>query len=209
MGLRDSGSSKLSLPRVGDVTEPVDELGNAVRDAAAPDFTVLGEMGRGREGTVAYLARDRADGSLVALKVSPGGGHNEYTLDVARQLDSSVPSPPSECPRCRTTARGWNRFCTQCGLNLWSDRSAGERWNKADLLNAVQEATRGAYEILGEMNRSEGGGMVYFARELKTGKIEALRLQQEGGREYSIGLTGVLQRFAGSIASYRPPGGRT
>ena len=120
-----------------------------------------------------------------------------------------MPSPSSECPRCSTTVRGWNRFCTQCGLNLWSDRSAGERWNKADLLNAVQEATRGDYEILGEMDRSEGGGIVYFARELKTGKIEALRLQQDGGREYSIGLTGVLQRFAGSIATYRPPGGRT
>jgi len=209
MGLRDSGSSRLSLPRAGAATEPVDVMWNAVRDAAAPDFTVLGEIGRGRDGTVAYLARDGADGSLVALKVSPGGGHNEYVLDVARQLDPTVPSPSSECPRCRTTVRGWNRFCTQCGLNLWSDRSAGERWNKTDLLNAVQEVTRGAYEILGEMDRSEGGGVVYFARELKTGKIEALRLQQEGGREYSVGLTGVLQRFAGSIASYRPLGGRT
>src|SRR2546430_14317989 len=111
MGLRDSGSSKFSLPRVGELTEPVDERWKAVRDAAAPDFTVLGEIGRGRDGTIASLARDRADGSLVALKLSPGGGHNEYTLDVARQLDPSVPSPSSECPRCSTTVRGWNRFC--------------------------------------------------------------------------------------------------
>ncbi len=92
-------------------------------------------------------------------------------------------------------------------MNLWSDRSAGERWNKDDLLNAVQEATRGKFEVLGEMSRSEGG-VVYFARELETGKIEALRLQKEGEGNYSIGLTGVLQRFAGSISTYRPPGVR-
>src|SRR5713226_3537722 len=69
MGLRDSGSSRLNLPRIGERTEPVDELWNAVREAAADDFAVLGEIGRGTDGTVAYLARDRADGRLVALKV--------------------------------------------------------------------------------------------------------------------------------------------
>jgi len=138
--------------------------------------------------------------------VSPGGARNEFVLDVAKQLDGTVPAPPSDCPRCGAAVRGWHRFCTQCGINLWSDRSAGQRWDKADLLKAVQEATRDKYEILGEMDRSEGGGIVYFARELATGKIEALRLQQEAGAEYSIVLTGVLQRFAGSIATYRPPG---
>jgi hypothetical protein len=209
MGLRESGRSRLHLPRVSEVAEPVDDLLAAVTDAAAGDFVVLGHIGRGRDGTVAYLARDVADGTLVALKATPGGGHNEFVLDVARQLDPSVPAPASDCPHCGTALRGWNRFCTHCGANLWSDRTAGERWNKTDLLKAVTEATRGKYEILGEMGRSEGGGIVYFARDLATGRIEALRLQQEGGREYSIGLTGVLQRFAGSIATYRPPGGRS
>ena len=208
MGLRESRRSRVSLPRVGETTEPVDQLWQAVREAATPDFVVLGEIGRGADGTIAYLARERAAGRLVALKASPGGAGGEYVLDVAEQVDPTLPAPLSECPRCSAPLRGWNRFCTQCGVNLWSDRSAGERWDKADLLKAVEEATRGKYEILGEMDRSDGGGVVYFARELGTGKIEALRLQPEGGREYSIGLTGVLQRFAGSIATYRSPGGR-
>jgi hypothetical protein len=206
MGLRASGRSRLHLPQAGELAEPVDELLRAVREAAAGDFDVLGEIGRGRDGTVAYLARDRADAGLVALKVAPSKTGNEYMLDVAKELDATVPAPPSECPGCGAALRGWNRFCTQCGLNLWSDRSAGDRWNKADLLKAVEDATRGKYEIIGEMARSGGNGVVYFARELQTGKIEALRLQQEGEREYSIGLTGVLQRFAGSIATYRPTG---
>jgi len=99
--------------------------------------------------------------------------------------------------------RGWNRFCTQCGVDLWRDRSVGERWAKQDLLEAVKEASLGKFEILGEMTRSEGGGVVYFARDLETGKIEALRLQQDGAGDYSIGLTGVLKRFAEPISNYR------
>ena len=48
-----------------------------------------------------------------------------------------------------------------------------------------------------------GGAVVYFARDLSTGKVEALRLQQDNDREYSIGLTGVLKRFADPISTYR------
>jgi hypothetical protein len=207
VGLRDSGSSRLNLPRADERAKPLDDLLTAVREAASAEFVVLGEMGRGGNGIVAYLARDRADGKLVALKVTPDPrGGNEYTLDVAKQLDASVPAPSSTCPSCGVSLRGWHRFCTQCGINLWSDRSAGEGWNKTDLLKAVEQAVHGKFEILGEMDRAEGGGTVYFARELESGRLEALRLQHEGNREFSIGLTGVLQRFAGSIGTYRPPG---
>ena len=210
MGLRDSGSSRLNLPRSDAPTRPLEDLLHAVREAASAEFVVLGEIGRSANGTVAYLARDRSDGKLVALKVTPDArGGNEYVLDVAQQLDASVPAPPSACPNCGVALRGWHRFCTQCGINLWSDRSAGDGWNKADLLKAVEQAVQGKFEILGEMDRAEGGGTVYFARELETGRLEALRLQHESNREYSIGLTGVLQRFAGSIGTYRPPGGPT
>jgi hypothetical protein len=62
------------------------------------------------------------------------------------------------------------------------------------MLKAVNQATAGKFEILGEMSRAEGGGTVYFARDLATGKIQALRLQQEQGQDYSIGMTRVLER---------------
>src|SRR5207245_4229868 len=63
-----------------------------------------------------------------------------------------------------------------------------------ELLAAVKQATAGKFEILGQMSRAQGGGVVYFAREIATGKVEALRLKQEKDQGYSIGLTNVLQR---------------
>ena len=204
--LRDSGSGRVSLTGGSAATPPRDQLEETVRDTAAGDFEVLGEIGRSADGTVAYLARDRASGSLVALRATPSGTtRNEYLLVVVKRLDDKVPAPPSTCPRCNAALRGWDRFCTACGFNLWSDRSAGRQRGKTELLQAVKEATQGKFEILGEMSSVMGGVVVYFARDLSTGKVEALRLQQDNDREYSIGLTGVLKRFAEPIATYRPP----
>jgi hypothetical protein len=206
--LRDSGSTKVNFRAVGG-PGPRDEVLEAVQDAAKGEYQVFGEIGRSPDGTVAYLARDLVSKKLVALRLTRGvASQNEYLLEVADRLDSSVPSPPSTCARCHAEIRGWLRFCTQCGLNLWSDPQAGGRRTKAVMLEAVQDATQGKFEVLGEMSPSEVQGVVYFARDLETGKIEALRLQQEPGGEFSIGLTGVLQRFAAPLSSYRPGGGR-
>ncbi len=201
MSLRATGSARLSVAMRAPVAEE-DPLLAAVRGAAGGDYAVLGEIGRA-QGTVAYLARDVASGRLVAFRVTPTGAADDYVLDLAGSLDQSVPAPQSTCPVCRTPVRGWARFCTQCGRNLWSDQAAGEQWAKDDLLQAVREATTGKFEILGEMEHAGGKGSVYFARDLTTGKIEALRLEREAGAEYSIGLTGVLQSFAQGIGQRR------
>lgn len=205
--LRQSGSTKLSLKAVPGGAKPDDPLLEAVRSAAADEFTVLGEIGRAPNGVVAYLARDTASQKLIVLRLT-ASVTGEYLLEVVTEIDTSVPAPPTECPRCRAPVRGWGKFCTQCGMNLWSDRTVGARRNKDDLMAAVKDATTGNFEILGEMSRTGGGGVVYFARDLQSGKIEALRLQQEAAGDYSIGLTGVLQRFAQPIAGYKPAPGR-
>jgi hypothetical protein len=206
--LRESGSSRLNLPRV-DAPRQHDDLAAAVREAAVGDYEVLGEIGRAPHGVLAYLARELQGGSLVALRATPNlSAPGEYLLEVATRLDASIPAPPSNCPRCNTALRGWDRFCTQCGFNLWSDRAAGPRRSKQDLLDAVQQATQGKFEILGEMPRAEGDAVVYFARDLATGKVEALRVQREGAQEYSIGLTGVLKHLAGPLSTHRPDKGR-
>src|SRR5439155_26963099 len=96
-------------------------------------------------------------------------------------------------------------FCTACDFYVWSERCGGRQRGKTELLQAVKEATQWKFEILGEMSSVMGGVVVYFARDLSTGKVEALLLQQDNDREYSIGLTGVLKRFAEPIATYRPP----
>ncbi len=135
--------------------------------------------------------RDRHDKKLVALRLTRGPGH-EYLLEVAKQLDGSVPAPAGACPRCSAPLRSWGRFCTQCGFDHWTG-SPGEQ-SAEELLAAVKQATAGKFDILGQMSRARGGGVVYFAREIATGKVEALRLRQERDQGYSIGLTNVLQR---------------
>lgn len=191
--LRDSGSTKFNLDGLGQPGAPGDELLDAVRETAGSEFEVFGEISRGADGTVAYLARDRHDTNLVALRLTRGPG-NEYLLEVAKHLDGSVPAPGTGCPRCGAPLRSWGRFCTQCGLDMWTGPSIGHAGSREEMLEAVKQATAGKFEILGEMSRAEGGGTLYFARDIATGKIEALRLQQEQGQQYSIGLTRVLQR---------------
>jgi hypothetical protein len=172
-----------------------DELLEAVRDTAGDDYEVFGEIARSPDGAVAYLARDLADQSLVALRVEPDPrSRDAYLLEVAKQLDSSVPAPADACPRCAAALRSWGRFCTKCGLDLWTGPAPGHKEADAHVLAAVKEAARGRYEVLGEMHRADGSGFVFFARELQTGRVEALRLRQEAGQQYSIGVTQVLQR---------------
>jgi hypothetical protein len=196
--LRESGSTRLTLSSVAQPTTARDDLLDAVRETAASEYEVFGEIGRSPDGTVAYLARDRHDGKLVALRLSrsarPG---NEYLLEVAKQLDASVPAPSGACPRCGAPLRSWGRFCTQCGYDQWTGSPAGGGLggqSPEELLAAVKQATAGRFEILGQMSRAHGGGVVYFAREIASGKVEALRLRLEGDQGYSIGLTNVLQR---------------
>jgi len=195
--LRDSGSTRFNLDGLGQPGAPGDELLEAVRETAAGEFEVFGEISSGPDGTAAYLARDRHDGKLVALRLSRDPHGTEYLLEVATQLDASVPAPAGACPRCGATLRSWGRFCTRCGFDQWTGsggKGALGGQSADELLAAVKQATAGKFEILGQMSRAQGGGVVYFAREIATGKVEALRLQQDRDQGYSIGLTNVLQR---------------
>src|SRR6266545_4239952 len=201
--LRDSGSTKFNLDSLGQPGAPRDELIEAVRETASNDFEVFGEISRSPDGTVAYLARDHHDKRLVALRLTRGPGH-EYLLELAKHLDGTVPVPGTGCPRCGTPLRSWGRFCTQCGLDMWTGPSLGQAQSKEEVLEAVKQATAGKFEILGEMSRAEGAGSVYFARDIATGKIETLRLRQEQDKNYSIGMTSVLQRALDS-PDRRPP----
>ena len=203
--LREAGQTRVSLSGLTHREETRDSLLEAVREVADSDFEVFGEIGRIMHGAIAYLARDLKTTKLVMLRLTAESeGTNTYGLDVARVLDATIPSPESTCPRCSTPVRSWGRFCTQCGVDLWTDPRAGQPRSKESLLEAVREATRDKYEILGEMPKT-GGGIVYFARDRETGKLEAIRVRGEGRDEYSIGLTGVLRSLADSIAGYRPP----
>ncbi len=198
--LRDNGTAMLNV--VPNPAVSADEAFlRAVQQAAAADFTVLGEIGRGPDGVIMYLARDTQSNMLVALRLQREGHQaNEFTLELARQLDNSMPAPESKCFKCSHAIRGWARFCSYCGADLSGAAASGTAGESDAMLAAVKEAVAGDYEVLGQMSRSEGGGAVYFARDRHTKRIVALRLQRDGeGEEFSVGLTSALKPLAASL----------
>lgn len=193
-----------------------DTLLRAVQKAVAADYEVLGELGRGAQGRIVYLAREAGTRHLVALQLTPADGEpraGEMWLDVLKKLDASVPSGDDKCPRCATALRGWGRFCSQCGADLSGVApGSGQDTSVDQLLAAVKEAAGHRYEVLGQMDRAEGGGVVYFAREKATGHIVALRLQRRaasapGRSQYDLSRTMVLKSVVESMVGEESPPG--
>ena len=188
-----------------------DDLYRAVRATVASDYELLGELGRGDRGTVVYLARELASGSLVALRLDRGvASEADYELTVLPHLDETVPSAGSACPYCGNHVRDWARFCPHCGRDISGESEANSGFNTQQLLEAVRASAADEYEVLGEMPRARGGGRVYFARDLATGAITALRLHREradsGPDQFSLGRTQVLKPLVADMgANYASP----
>jgi len=186
-----------------------DDLYKAVQATVASDYELLGELGRGDRGRVVYLARELASGSLVALRLDRGGASEaEYELTVLPHLDETVPSAGSACPYCGKHVRDWARFCPHCGRDISGEAEAdsGSGFSTAQLLQAVRESAADEYEVLVEMPRARGGGRVYFARDLATGAIIALRLHREkntdsGPDQFSLGRTQVLKPLVADLGA--------
>jgi Sel1 repeat-containing protein len=186
-----------------------DELSRAVREAVAGQYEMLGELGRGRLGSIVYLVRDLETTRLVVLRLDRTQGSEEYELTVVDQLDENIPALDSACPFCERRLDGWGRFCPQCGRDVTGvgGDAATAGYTPDQLLAAVRDAAAGAYEVLGEMARARGGGMVYFARDLATGAIVALRLEADrAGGGFALGRTQVLKPLVESMgAQYASP----
>lgn len=178
-----------------------DELLRAVREAAAAEYDILGEMGRGERGSVVYLAREQSSSRLVALKLRPDGG--EYELSVVRELDASLPAMGTACPSCKAEVSGWGRFCSNCGKDLSGTHLADG--SRQEMLEAVRRIANGEYEVLGEMERPEGGGTVYFAREITSARLVALRVTQtqdsDGTESLVLGVTQIIKPIAASLGA--------
>ena len=209
-----SGTTQLVLPTLEKPGVPRDRFLDAVRKAAAGEFEILGELGRRADGGIAYLAKDLVEPRLVALRLerTPGGPHN-YTLDVLKELDATLPTTGDGCPRCSAPPRGWGRFCPACGLDLSGGSGSRAGLRSGELIQAAREAAGAQYQILGEMKRAEGGGMVYFARERGKQTIVVLRLNEGPSKSYSVDRTAVLTLLtdapegAGGASLSPPPAG--
>ena len=179
-----------------------DRLLRTLQSSLEGQFELFGELGRGDAGRIVYLAREIPSGRLVALQLTPTGtrtvGGEDYWFEILRTLDANVPAIDSNCPSCGKSLGGWGRFCRHCGVDLSGVAATSKPGSSDELLRDVRAVAKGRYDVLGQMDRTEGGGTVYFARELATGKLVALRLQREregnhGTERYSIGVTGVLK----------------
>ncbi len=186
--------------------DPLDQLYAQVRAAVAGTFDILGEMGRSKSGNVVYLARELAGGHLVAMKLSRSKADREFGLEVVRTLDETMPGLENQCPQCKAILADWGRFCTRCGADLSGAGVSPSASETIQLVDAVKQATAGVYEILGKMDRRDSKGAVFFARDLKRGKLVALRLQRDaaaapGQAVYSLGETQVFQPMAAELGA--------
>ena len=201
--LHESGKTIMHLKTSRGPEEPKDELLEGVRQMAAGDYEVFGEIGRGHDSTVVYLARDIQAFKLIALKLSPSLiDPDEYVLDVINELDSTVPSIDNPCHKCGSSLQKWGRFCPKCGVDLYNTDE--QKWTAEELRDAVQEFATDRFEILGEMI-TQGGGRIYFARDIPSGRVEALRLQKKSGDEFSLGFTGILKPVVASVVGTDRP----
>lgn len=203
---RDAVRTAVTLPHEpGSASHGQPTLLDGVKSLCAGEFEVLGVMGRDMRQQVVYLAHDRADRSLVVLKLEPGQTPDEYTLCVVEKLDASIPAPGGSCPSCGISLRGWGRYCHECGADVSGLATGGSAATRAELMAAVVEASRDQFEVLGQMVRADGGGRVYFARDLRSGALTALKLERSQSGEYQLGVTGVLSSLARRVGKDTSP----
>lgn len=185
----------------------MDEFLQRVREVAAGDYEVFGELGRESDADIWYLARDRQTRKLVALRLKRErigvDQKPEYSLDVARELDKSVSIGAGECRQCGANLRRWARFCTQCGADLTEGgKPLTSPQAREQILLAVREAAAVFYDVLGEMPWADGAGTVYFAIEKSSGRLVRLRLRQDAEGS-SLGETRVMMELEERVqASY-------
>lgn len=204
--MADRPSSIFVKPDEGD---PYDQLLAQVRQAAEGVYDVLGEMGRSKSGNVVYLARELETSNLVAMKLSrskSASTGDDFNLEVVKTLDNAVPGLENKCPECKAVLPDFDRFCFRCGADLSGVGHAPSQDEAAQLLEAVRQATVGEYDILGKMDRADGGGAVYFARDLKRQKLVALRLKRDPSGDpnqaaYSIGETQVFRPLVADLGA--------
>jgi hypothetical protein len=156
-----------------------DAVWEALARALSGEYDIVGRIGIGRSGAPVYLARELVTGNLVALRLPPlvaGTEARESGLEIVRQIDASLPEIVASCAHCGAKVRQWARFCTRCGRDISGlDPSAGQ--TRDQLHTLAQRLAAGKYEILGDMTRADGGGLVFFGRQLSTGEIVGLQLE--------------------------------
>src|SRR5262245_5968946 len=167
-----------------------DAVWDALARALTGEYEIVARLGIGSNGAPVYLAREMVTDNLVALRLPPllsGNESQEYGLEVVRQIDSSLPEIETRCSHCGATLRHWSRFCSRCGRDISGVAPSTNGQSRDQLRALARRASSGKYEILGEMTRTDGGGLVYFGRDLRTSQVVGLQLEQ--GPEATLTIT--------------------
>ncbi|MES2521296.1 MAG: PEGA domain-containing protein [Gemmatimonadota bacterium] len=188
------------------MADPSTDLTQRVRDAVAGSYELLGALGADEAGLPLFLARELSSGALVGMTARrERPTDDEYTVEVRRTLGESVSVGSSTCPECKAPLTQLDRFCPNCNVDLSGGMDAEGSPEAAQLLNALALATVGRYEILGRMHSEGLAGTVYFARDIASKAIVALRLRRA---EKSDGVTAeyvVRQTQAFRAQGHVPP----
>lgn len=173
-----------------------DELIRQIEEATEDAYRIVGETGADPL-RLGFLALARETGALVALSLV------DDELRVLGRLDAALPTDGSACASCRAALPVWVDACPSCGARIVGDELPGASTPdaRALLLAEVKGAGAGEYEVLGAMDGALG--TVYFARELRGGRLVALALQAEDEEDDACSLTATW--LAPSDAAPPPP----
>jgi len=161
------------------------QLLDAVREASAQRYELLGELGPSARSVMAYLARQKADRSLAVLLLERDPmssiGEDRYTIAEVTELEDRVPTLGITCDACQAPLVTWAARCGVCG---------GEVVGTPDDPTVVRRLATAYSALLGSMNRP-GGGSVYFARQGDA--LVALRLMATGdtAEPYKLAATPI------------------
>ncbi len=173
--------------------------------ATAQGYDVFGELGRKSDDDVWFLARERGQSALVALRLKleapEGGGPPVRSLEVAKELGSQVAMDEGDCWKCQSRLRSFARFCSRCGADQTKGtKIASSEAERVELLAEVKAAAGAAYEVIGEMSWGGGGGAIYFAIEAASGELVRLRVRQ-GDDGIELGETEVGLSLGGHLTA--------
>jgi hypothetical protein len=184
-----------------------DAVWEALARALAGEYDIVARLGLGSGAAPVYLARESITDTMVALRLPPlvsDSEAREFGIEVVRHIDASLPEIEARCSHCGEVLRQWSRFCAHCGQDVsgMSPSDAGK--TRDGLRQLVADTATGKYDILGEMSRVAGGGIVYFGRDVMTGQVVGLQL--EAGPDAKVQIKPTL--FAPSDPTIQIPEAR-